>query len=562
MSADDEALRAVEGWARRRLGLRFDADWQPTLHRRLEGLVARSGLRSVTDLLLELEADEATWGSRLAAALAVHHTAFFRERPILARLQGEILPELVERHGEHRIWCAAVSTGEEAYTVAMLLAEALGLQEARRRFSILGTDLVGDVIQRAEVARYPAEAVRGLDPERRRRWLVPLDDGDHEVRPDLRQLCTFRRLNLATGSWPFRHRFSVVLCRNVLYYFSRETQRDLVRRLFEVVAPGGYLLTGVSESLRELDHPWTTVAAGIHRRPPESPTPRRAPHVDARDDARGVARFASGPGRGASARGAAPSGSESSSVRPAAHRAASVPGSEPAADDGLKPRSPSTAGGQAGRAGAQAGLPPSRPFVVFGASTGGVEALRVIVPALPVSFPGGVAVIHIADDQVQPLARSLDEAGDLSVSVARPGERVKAGTLLLAPGRKEHLLIDRWGAELKTRAQPGGEGELHVPSVDALFSTAAAAGLSSTIGVLLTGMGTDGAMGLKDIRDRGGSTIVQDEKTSVVFGMPGAALALGAVEEATPLPRIAEAVMQACEAVRSRRRPPPRRRGA
>ena len=470
------------------------------MHRRVRGLLEHHHLTSAAELIHHLETDETTWGPRVAAAMAIHHTAFFRERTTLSRLDKDVFPDLGQKKGQHRIWCCAVSTGEEAYTLAMLLAERFGPTTARERFAILGTDLVESVLQRAELGRYSAREISGLEVQRKQRWLTPLARGQFELNRELRAMCTFRRLNLNSPEWPFRKRFSLVLCRNVLYYFDRRTQRQLLTRLHACVENEGHLVTGVSESVRDLSTPWRTIAAGLHIK--EATTSHPLPSK--------------------------PDIVPSSSSR-ARHKAAPL-------------RQPVTA---------TVSTPTQRPVVVIGASTGGVEALVWLVRELPPSFPGGVVVIHIADDYLLPLAQRLNASGTLTVELAGPRTRLKPGTLLLAPGGGQHLLIERWGSELRTRIQTGTNMELHVPSVDALFSTTARAAGPSAIGVLLTGMGADGAFGLLEIQQMGGHTIVQDEATSVVFGMPRAAIALGAADQGTPLPNIARAISEACRKVRA-----------
>lgn len=180
--------------------------------------------------------------------------------------------------------------------------------------------------------------------------------------------------------------------------------------------------------------------------------------------------------------------------------------------------------------------------VVIGASTGGPPALAVILKALPPDFPFPIAVVqHIAPGFVTGLAQWLSRESPFSAKVATNEEFIKAGTVYLAPDNA-HLEI---GADKKILLSNGPPVRGHRPSVDRLMESAAHSYGRHTVGILLTGMGSDGAEGLKRIREAGGKTIVQDEATSLVFGMPKEAILRGAAEIVSPLEKIPEEIVQA-----------------
>jgi two-component system, chemotaxis family, protein-glutamate methylesterase/glutaminase len=180
--------------------------------------------------------------------------------------------------------------------------------------------------------------------------------------------------------------------------------------------------------------------------------------------------------------------------------------------------------------------------VVIGASTGGPPALATILADLPADLPVPVLVVqHMADGFVEGLATWLDGLSPLPVVMARRGHRLQPGMVHVAPAGVNTLL----GPGLRVDLTTPPEGQFHVPGVDAAFASAAATCGSHALGVLLTGMGRDGAIGLRTLRDAGAMTIGQDEPTSVVWGMPAAAQALGAVETELPLPAIAAAIIAA-----------------
>jgi two-component system, chemotaxis family, protein-glutamate methylesterase/glutaminase len=182
--------------------------------------------------------------------------------------------------------------------------------------------------------------------------------------------------------------------------------------------------------------------------------------------------------------------------------------------------------------------------VVVGASTGGTEALRVLLTSLPIDAPGLAVVQHMPEGFTASFARRLNELAAVEVKEAEDGDTVLAGRVLIARGN-HHLLLQRSGAKYFVQLKEGPLVSRHRPSVDVLFRSAAACAGSNAIGIIMTGMGDDGAQGLREMRDAGAKTFGQDEETCVVFGMPAEARKRGAVERMLPLQDIAPCVVQA-----------------
>ncbi len=181
--------------------------------------------------------------------------------------------------------------------------------------------------------------------------------------------------------------------------------------------------------------------------------------------------------------------------------------------------------------------------VVVGASTGGTEALRTLLEAMPPDAPGIAIVQHMPEVFTAQFAKRLDKDCRIEVKEAEQDDRLVPGRALVAPGNR-HLLVRRSGALYFVDVVDGPPVSHHRPSVDVLFRSAAQAAGGNAVGVILTGMGDDGASGMAEMKAAGAHTIAQDEETSVVFGMPKEAIALGAVHEVLPLPRIALAVLK------------------
>ncbi len=182
--------------------------------------------------------------------------------------------------------------------------------------------------------------------------------------------------------------------------------------------------------------------------------------------------------------------------------------------------------------------------VCLGASTGGTEALREVLEALPATAPGVVVVQHMPENFTRAFANRLNTLCVVNVKEAEDGDPVLPGNVLIAPGGK-HLMIERRGARYFVAVREGPLVSRHRPSVDVLFRSAATAAGSNAIGVIMTGMGDDGARGLLEMKQAGGRTFAQDESSSIVFGMPKEAIALGGVDKVIPLKHIARDVLHA-----------------
>jgi two-component system chemotaxis response regulator CheB len=194
-------------------------------------------------------------------------------------------------------------------------------------------------------------------------------------------------------------------------------------------------------------------------------------------------------------------------------------------------------------------------IVAIGASTGGTEAIREVLTRLPADTPGVVITQHIPKAFSTPFARRMNSISPMTVCEAGDGQQIMPGHVYVAPGDR-HLRVARDGARYVCRLDDGPAINRHKPSVDVLFRSVAQEAGSNAVGVLLTGMGKDGAVGLKEMRDAGCHTIAQDELTSVVWGMPGEAVAIGAAAEVVGLEAISESIRTATAALDRTRQEP------
>lgn len=181
--------------------------------------------------------------------------------------------------------------------------------------------------------------------------------------------------------------------------------------------------------------------------------------------------------------------------------------------------------------------------VAIGASTGGTEALKDLLSPLPADFPGIVIVQHMPEAFTHQFAQRLDSLCRIRVKEAQDGDRILPGHALLAPGG-HHMTAVRKGMEYGVHVYRGERVNRHIPSVDVLFSSCARSLGKNSLGVLLTGMGADGAKGMLEMKQASSFTIAQDESTCVVFGMPREAIQLNAVDQVLPLNHIPDALLK------------------
>ncbi|HUI67890.1 MAG TPA: chemotaxis response regulator protein-glutamate methylesterase [Nitrospirota bacterium] len=195
------------------------------------------------------------------------------------------------------------------------------------------------------------------------------------------------------------------------------------------------------------------------------------------------------------------------------------------------------------RLGAEAMIRTTEKVVVVGASTGGTEALRVFLEAMPLDAPGIVIVQHMPEQFTRAFARRLDSLCCVTVKEAENKDTVLRGRALIAPGNR-HLLLKRSGARYYVEITDGPLVSRQRPSVDVLFRSAARYAGKNAVGVIMTGMGDDGARGMLEMKEAGACTIAQDEESCVVFGMPKKAIEFGAVDEVLSLRKIVPQVLR------------------
>jgi len=246
-------------------------DGKKTLVRaRLAKRLRQSDFRSVSEYIdFALSAEGNKEFSRLVDSISTNLTSFFRERVHFDYLKNEFLPNLLScGKNKIRAWSAGCSSGEEPYTLAITLLEAVE-DYGGRDIKILATDVSREILDRARHGTYDKDKVAPLTPQQRQRYLVPnVIEGYkvYQVKNLLRNLIRFNYLNLME-QWPFSGPFDVIFCRNVMIYFDKPTQEKLINRFYDCLGQGGLLCIGHSESLTGINHKYRYVLPATYLKP-------------------------------------------------------------------------------------------------------------------------------------------------------------------------------------------------------------------------------------------------------------------------------------------------------
>ncbi|GMT42411.1 MAG: chemotaxis protein methyltransferase [bacterium] len=270
--ADFELLR---GLIYKQSGISLNQTKKELLRTRLRSRLERQGFRSYRDYYNHVLHDES--GQALVDLLddiSTNLTSFYREVSHFKFLES-VLPDCIDKkrkanETEFRVWSAGCSSGEEPYTLAFTFMSRMEGSPRPLKIRILATDISTDVLFKASEGVYEQSRLEDVPKNVMKNYFVKENsDGKKKlvrVRQDIRDLITFRRFNLMSALYPFRHQFDFIFCRNVMIYFDKPTQEKLVGKYYRYLKPGGYLFIGHSESLTGLKHGFTYVQPTIYRR--------------------------------------------------------------------------------------------------------------------------------------------------------------------------------------------------------------------------------------------------------------------------------------------------------
>jgi len=270
LQLSDQEFNFIRTVVEKNAGIILGANKRQLVQGRLARRIRELGLGSVAEYCDVIRNGGPEELVSLINAITTNVTSFFRENHHFEALQAVMLPEAMgrnERTRRLRVWSAGCSSGEEPYSIAMASAEFLNGARGWD-FKILATDIDSEVLSAAASGEYPVERLNGVSDERRRRWFTSdsgVSAGYVRARPELQSLITFRPLNLM-GEWPMRGPFDVIFCRNVMIYFDQATRDRLVLRYASLLADGGYLCLGHSESIHMQHSRFKLVGRTIYRK--------------------------------------------------------------------------------------------------------------------------------------------------------------------------------------------------------------------------------------------------------------------------------------------------------
>ena len=239
---------------------------------RLQKVLKERGFNDFREYFQWVSSDKSGVGlEELAGKISTNHTFFYREKAHFEFFAGKVLPELTarkEQTGDRslRIWCAGCSSGEEPYTLMMLMMEHLGRNLPRWKPLLLATDLSANILRTAMKGEYESDRVAELPAGLRNKYFSNLPQGELTVAESVRKNITYRQHNLMDATFPFKQPFDAIFCRNVMIYFDRETRNTLVAKFHQHMAPGGHFFIGHSESLGRGETEFEYVMPAVYRR--------------------------------------------------------------------------------------------------------------------------------------------------------------------------------------------------------------------------------------------------------------------------------------------------------
>ncbi|MDR1612524.1 MAG: chemotaxis protein CheR [Planctomycetota bacterium] len=251
----EREFRELAAIISRHFGIKVGKNKLTLVTGRIHPIMERHGFDSYGDYVQALKEDQnGNLLSELANHISTNHTGFYREDAHFAVLMKKVLPDIVARKNrmhdrDLRVWCAACSTGEEAYTIQFCLLKHFGIDYKGWRAGVLATDLSTAALDKAKAGRYAAQRVGDVPPDILARYFHRVDEDTYEVAAAVRSEVTFRRLNLTRRDFPLKKQFDIIFCRNVMIYFDPPTRRALVEKFRNWLEDGGYLFIGHSESI-------------------------------------------------------------------------------------------------------------------------------------------------------------------------------------------------------------------------------------------------------------------------------------------------------------------------
>lgn len=272
VSLSDQEYQQIARLIYRKFGITLGEKKRSLVAGRLHSVLRRLGLQTFDEFYRQVLRDRTGKSlSLLVDRISTNHTYFYREKDHFDYLAETVFPEI--RHAQNgrstkelRIWSAGCSSGEEPYTIAMLMMDFWGEELSNWNAGILGTDISENMLSNARAGIYSEENVAQLPPSLKHRYFRKTVDKNWQIIPELRERVLFRRLNLIRDEYPFRRQFHVIFCRNVMIYFDKTNREKLIANFHRHLVPGGYLFLGHSESISRNNPLFRYIRPAVYRK--------------------------------------------------------------------------------------------------------------------------------------------------------------------------------------------------------------------------------------------------------------------------------------------------------
>lgn len=270
ISISEREFRTLADYMKRQYGIDLPPYKKNLVQGRLYGVLNDKNFRSFEELYNYVISDPSGEAAVLLVnKLTTNHTFFLREAQHFDYFKSHVLPYIVsleKRTKDVRLWSAGCSSGEEPYTLQMILSEYFGTEKMFWDTSILATDISTKALQKALEGTYSDEEIEMIPPIWKKKYFKSIGESKNKIIDKIKKDVVFRRFNLVSADFPFRKKFHGIFCRNVMIYFDRETKKRLVDKFYELTEPGGYLFIGHSESLERSETKYKYIMPAVYRK--------------------------------------------------------------------------------------------------------------------------------------------------------------------------------------------------------------------------------------------------------------------------------------------------------
>ena len=266
----DDEFERIRSFIKQKLGINLSDEKKSLIHSRLGSTLHEKGFDNFTqyfDSLLQDKTEQAL--IQFVDKVTTNHTYFMRETDHFDYFRDTVLPYIYEKHSQSndlRLWCAGCSSGEESYTLQILIQDFFKNKPDKWNTEILATDISTTVLKKAVRGVYPIDSLKNMPKQWVNEYFETFDKEHKQVREEIKKLITYRKYNLMEEKFPFKKPLQTIFCRNVMIYFDFATREQLVKKFYDATITGGYLFIGHSESLHNTDTQYKYIKPAVYRK--------------------------------------------------------------------------------------------------------------------------------------------------------------------------------------------------------------------------------------------------------------------------------------------------------